>query len=284
MIDLNLIRTFIVVYEHASFTKAANQLGLTQPAVSSAIKRLEKSLGYTLFLRKGQKIVPTTSADYAAQHFKDALGIIYGTINNERKLVVHCDEIALNIINKIDGLQIVEKPYQTSEIHDLFRTQKADIVIDALVNHNQTLIAEPLFEDTLFLVCRKDHPRINTVCSEEQFYNETHILHTRHRNGLTGFEILVRGEARNRTSTIAVSSIAEILLQVQSSDHIGVVSSSFAHRWGPVLGLQVIEIPITIKPVEYKMFYHKQYLGDVHHQQGRDKIKKAFKEITVFNQ
>ncbi|MFA0084629.1 LysR family transcriptional regulator [Vibrio sp. E150_011] len=276
MIDLNLIRTFIVVHEHLSFTKAANQLEVTQPAVSSAIKRLEKSLGYTLFLRKGQKIVPTSSADHAAQHFKDALGVIYGTINNDRKLIVHCDEIALNIINDINGLQLVEKPYDTSEIFDLFRTQKADIVVDALVNHNSTLIAEPLLNDPLYVVCRENHPRINGTCTEAQFYNENHILLTRHRNGLTGFELLAQGGVQARNSMISVSSLAEILLQVQCSNNIGIVSSSFAHRWGPVLGLQVLEMPINIKPVEYKMFYHKQYKSDPQHKEGRDKIKAAF--------
>ncbi|TOM45059.1 hypothetical protein CGH75_27275, partial [Vibrio parahaemolyticus] len=38
--DLNLINTFLVVVEHKSYTKAAEHLGLTQPAISSAMKRL----------------------------------------------------------------------------------------------------------------------------------------------------------------------------------------------------------------------------------------------------
>ena len=46
--DLNLIQTFLVVAEFQSYTKAAEQLGLTQPAVSAAIKRLEQVAVRTL--------------------------------------------------------------------------------------------------------------------------------------------------------------------------------------------------------------------------------------------
>ncbi|WP_348254561.1 LysR family transcriptional regulator [Vibrio parahaemolyticus] len=42
-IDLNLIHTFLVVTDTRSYTKAAAQLGVTQPAISASIKRLEEA-------------------------------------------------------------------------------------------------------------------------------------------------------------------------------------------------------------------------------------------------
>ncbi|ENZ0707828.1 LysR family transcriptional regulator [Vibrio parahaemolyticus] len=42
-IDLNLIHTFLVVTDTLSYTKAAAQLGVTQPAISASIKRLEEA-------------------------------------------------------------------------------------------------------------------------------------------------------------------------------------------------------------------------------------------------
>ncbi|TBT31473.1 LysR family transcriptional regulator [Vibrio parahaemolyticus] len=53
--DLNLINTFLVVVEHKSYTKAAEHLGLTQPAISSAMKRLEQLTNKTLFVKKRTK-------------------------------------------------------------------------------------------------------------------------------------------------------------------------------------------------------------------------------------
>ena len=46
------LETFNAVCETKSFTKAAEKLSLTQPAVSQHIKKLEEELNATLFLRK----------------------------------------------------------------------------------------------------------------------------------------------------------------------------------------------------------------------------------------
>lgn len=55
-----LLRTFRVVYETKSFSKAAKKLFISQPAVSQQVKQLEEELGYALFQRKGRKEVFTT--------------------------------------------------------------------------------------------------------------------------------------------------------------------------------------------------------------------------------
>ena len=47
-LDWNLLRTFVVVVEEGSITRAANRLLLQQPAVSMALKRLEQSVGHRL--------------------------------------------------------------------------------------------------------------------------------------------------------------------------------------------------------------------------------------------
>ena len=44
-LDLNLLRVFDVVMAERNFTRAAERLSLTQPAVSNALKRLKESVG-----------------------------------------------------------------------------------------------------------------------------------------------------------------------------------------------------------------------------------------------
>ncbi|QRM55002.1 LysR family transcriptional regulator [Sinorhizobium sp. BG8] len=51
-LDWNLLRTFVVVVEEGSITRAANRLLLQQPAVSMALKRLEQSVGHKLIDRR----------------------------------------------------------------------------------------------------------------------------------------------------------------------------------------------------------------------------------------
>ncbi|MER7109116.1 LysR family transcriptional regulator [Streptomyces sp. NPDC000229] len=64
--DLALLRTFVTVHRAGSFTRAAALLGLSQPAVTSQIRTLERQLGRPLFLRQARGVKPTTIGDELA--------------------------------------------------------------------------------------------------------------------------------------------------------------------------------------------------------------------------
>ncbi|CAL9474794.1 HTH-type transcriptional regulator ArgP [Streptomyces sp. enrichment culture] len=64
--DLALLRTFVTVHRAGSFTRAAALLGLSQPAVTSQIRTLERQLGRPLFLRRARGVTPTTVGDELA--------------------------------------------------------------------------------------------------------------------------------------------------------------------------------------------------------------------------
>ncbi|MFC3573444.1 LysR family transcriptional regulator [Streptomyces yaanensis] len=64
--DLALLRTFVTVHRAGSFTRAAALLGLSQPAVTSQIRTLERQLGRPLFLRQARGVTPTTIGDELA--------------------------------------------------------------------------------------------------------------------------------------------------------------------------------------------------------------------------
>jgi DNA-binding transcriptional LysR family regulator len=55
-IPTELFRSFLAISEHGSFTKAAEALGLTQPAISAQMKRLQGLLGGDLFIKRGQGV------------------------------------------------------------------------------------------------------------------------------------------------------------------------------------------------------------------------------------
>ncbi|HET8527692.1 MAG TPA: selenium metabolism-associated LysR family transcriptional regulator [Gaiellaceae bacterium] len=57
--DTRQLRAFCAVVERASFSQAAEQLGVTQPAVSLQIRSLEKRLGLQLLDRSGRRVEPT---------------------------------------------------------------------------------------------------------------------------------------------------------------------------------------------------------------------------------
>ncbi|VAW77807.1 Transcriptional regulator, LysR family [hydrothermal vent metagenome] len=61
MMDLDSLRSFIVFAEHLNFTRAAESLYLSQPALHTKIKKFSDSLGVRLYERQGKNLILTTS-------------------------------------------------------------------------------------------------------------------------------------------------------------------------------------------------------------------------------
>jgi DNA-binding transcriptional LysR family regulator len=57
--DVRLLEAFRAVVDHRSVTAAAGAMGVTQPAVSTQIARLEETIGFALFERSGGRLKPT---------------------------------------------------------------------------------------------------------------------------------------------------------------------------------------------------------------------------------
>jgi len=61
--DINQLRHFLAVYDNRSMGRAARHLGITQPALSQSIRRLEELFGVKLFERTARGVAPTRFAD-----------------------------------------------------------------------------------------------------------------------------------------------------------------------------------------------------------------------------
>lgn len=74
-IDLNLLTIFDAIMTEGSITRAASRLGMTQPALSNALTRLRRQVDDPLFVRVGNKIVPTARAETLAGPIRQALDL-----------------------------------------------------------------------------------------------------------------------------------------------------------------------------------------------------------------
>ena len=84
-------RVFEAAARHENFTAAANELGMTQAAVSYQIKVLEERLGVPLFRREKSRVVLTDAGRKAAPQMTrafDALDAAFGAIRAEDEAVL----------------------------------------------------------------------------------------------------------------------------------------------------------------------------------------------------
>ena len=81
-IDLNLLRVFDAVYRTRNVSRAAESLGLTQPAVSHALTRLRLLLRDPLFVRSGAGVQPTAKATQLAEPVRTGLASLQTALSD----------------------------------------------------------------------------------------------------------------------------------------------------------------------------------------------------------
>ena len=166
MIDVKLL-TLLKVYETGNYTRAAEQLALTQPAVSQHIKQIEKELGITLFVRSGGKIRPTQEGELVIQYAERVVSL-YGNlqqalVDQKRNIsrlrvgVTHTSES--NIVTEVlakyaelnDNVSITIQTDTNRNLYAMLKTYKIDIAIV------EGAVTDPsinsIMLDTDYLVC-----------------------------------------------------------------------------------------------------------------------------------
>jgi DNA-binding transcriptional LysR family regulator len=71
--DLHQLKVFVSVFKNKSFSRASEELYLTQPTISDHIKTLEEELECNLFDRLGRTIMPTKEAEFLYSHATEIL-------------------------------------------------------------------------------------------------------------------------------------------------------------------------------------------------------------------
>ncbi|EIW14196.1 transcriptional regulator, LysR-family [Lactiplantibacillus pentosus KCA1] len=73
MIEIHLLEVLVTFARYGTLAKAAEVLGLTQPALTHSLKSLEDQLGVQLFIRKPNRLILTESGQYAVQEAQKIL-------------------------------------------------------------------------------------------------------------------------------------------------------------------------------------------------------------------
>lgn len=182
--ELGQLRYFIKIVEHRSFTKAAHDCSVSQPALSQQISKLEKELGQPLFERQGRSIRMTSAGQWL--HLK--AGEILRLAEDAKKQITDNGETGRISISAIPTvapylLPIVLKHAKTlfpqadfvvseDTTDDLIKrcsNGDVDVGILSLPATSKFLTIQPLFTEQLLLALSPENPlsqKKNLVASD----------------------------------------------------------------------------------------------------------------------
>ncbi|GAM54356.1 transcriptional regulator, lysR family [Vibrio ishigakensis] len=271
MFDLNLVRPFLAVYNLGTITKAAESLSLTQPAVSSAIKRFETVLGYPLFIRMGRKIEPTSKAHQLATQLGMALELMDGAVATERKMIVYASVNAIANLPEMPNVQLIESPRVEEDILQDIRLNKADLVIDYNLPRDSGLNFEHAFSDELVLMCDAEHPAVGDTISLEQYLDSEHVTLKLVRQNAQIVDFL-SGKSFSRKVAIEVSSITNLIVATKGTRYISAIAKSMSDI-AEKFGMKILAPPFKMRKVDFEFTYHKKYQNNAQHKALREQLR-----------
>ena len=174
--DLNLFRVFVTLLEEKNATRAGERLGLSQSAVSHALRRLREMVGDDLFIRGQTGLRPTPRALEIADTARTALKLLETAVTSQRfdpRADHHVFTIAAGTyISYVLGPVIAERVLaQAPNVQIHFRhlyagmtedldTGRLDMVIGCFESIPGRFSYTQLFEETGVWVLRKGHPAV----------------------------------------------------------------------------------------------------------------------------
>jgi len=129
------LRTFHLVVRHRSLTAAARHLGVTQPAVTQQIRRLEGALGLRLFRRDGRRIVPTEAGETLAAFTQR----IFQLVDAARDALEGVVELRVGHLRL--GASRTAGAYYIGELLGRFKRRYPGVRVSLSVGNSQTILA-----------------------------------------------------------------------------------------------------------------------------------------------
>lgn len=292
-IDLNLLTVFETVYEDRNFTHAAKRLGMTQPALSNAIKRLREEVGDALFVRASGGVEPTVRADALAPHVATALNHVRlalaesgpfnpETTNHRFKVCVgdfgesFClPELFRSNEAGPSQIQIAALGDAGREYVNDLRNGLIDLVWDFMPLEDGHLVSEIAFEDELVCIMRKDHPLANQPLTTENYMSMRHVAVRPTHNYVQTIERVLRKESLDRNVAVEVDHVTAMPFIVARTDFVALTAASIARNLGAGLGLIIKKLPFDAPPVRVYQTWHRRMQEDPAHKWLRESLKEA---------
>ena len=174
--ELDQLRYFVRVAERQSFTRAADELGVSQPALSRSIQKLEEELGQPVFERKTRSVTLTEAGSLLQARAYQVLSII-----NDTKAEITDDgqsgrvrvgaiptvapyflpEVLRTFSQEFPHATVIVQENTTDVLLKACTQGEIDLAIVGSPITAKYLEVEELFEEDLLLVLPPDHPLVD---------------------------------------------------------------------------------------------------------------------------
>lgn len=275
-IDLHLIRVLHTVLTERSVSRAALRLGMHQPAVSAALRRLRELAGDPLLVRSGAQMQPTEVGLRMMQPAADILRAAEGLFSDARHFdprtstrtfrIAASDYLDPLFLPRLIAAIKLEAPNCPVDILSLsadahYEGQLAQGEVDVVIGNwpqpPQGLHMARLFEDEVVCLVSPKHPAVRRGWDVQQWLEAEHIAPTPTYPGARGvIDEQLAGMGLQRQISARCAHFSLIPDMVASSLLVLTSGRLFCERFCERLPLVILPSPVEFPPLVYYQLWH----------------------------
>lgn len=281
-IDLNLLVAFDALMNERNVTRAAAQVGVSQPAMSAALSRLRTLLGDPLFLRSADGLIPTSKARDLAEPIAKALRQIEQTLVEKPRFdplktsltfnlgladypaFVLLPTLLVALEQAAPGAAIAVHAFNDRDAAvDLLDGGEIDLAIGVPPTQlDPRILTRPVLRDEFVTIVSKRHPAARRGMDLKTYLELKHVLASPEgdRHGLVDQALAQMGEQRTLALTLPqMFAIPGIVARTRLSATLmkRVALSASAGR-----DLVLFAPPVTLPAIRFDLIWHRR--SDAH--------------------
>ena len=296
-IDLHLIRVLHTVIAERSVSRAAVRLGMHQPAVSTALKRLRDLSGDPILVRSGGGMQPTDAALrmlepaaailQSAEHlFTDARA--FDPRSSARTFrIAASDYLDPQFLPKLVAHLKTQAPLCAVELQALSQgvdysgqlaQGEVDVVIGNWPQPPTELRMAQLFSDEPVCLVSQSHPAVRRGWTAEEWLDAEHIAPMPTHPGAKGvIDEALNAQGLHRNIAVRCAHFGLMPQMVASSLLVLTTGRQFCERYAAQLPLAILPVPVPLPQMRYYQLWHDR----THHSSAGTWLREAVKNTAL---
>ena len=304
--NLNTLPVLREILRHGNVSKAAKALGVSQPALSAALKQLRSHFDDLLVVRSGGLIKLTPKAESLLSPLEDALAAIQDVItpgpeHSERQKAVikiaAIDHIMILLSGPISQLMLKNnisilpqflsagghsaRQLVTGEIDYVISPKFVMLNSSISVSDFKLINTEHLFSEPMVGIGHRNDLELLKTFTVEEYLSHPHV----------GFEIDTERNISMEQAYLSANSLVQndivrfscytaLLSAVMQTRSIALVPKSLAKTFKALFDIAIFEPPIAFPPIEWTMIWHRRNDNIVQHVQFRKIMQSCAQHMT----
>jgi len=295
-LDLNLLRLFDAVYRSRSVGRAAEALGITQPAASHGLTRLRLALGDALFTRAPGGVTPTPRAERLAAAVQSALATLgealaeperFDPATSRKTFRIHMSDIGEGrflpplmqcLRETAPGVRLETLPLRPPEIAAALDEGRIDFAFGFLPKVKDTR-RQLLLNDRYIVLLRAGHPFARRPPRGRALLAALHTLdYVAVRTHADTLRILQLMRLEDRVRLVAEHFMVLPAI-VRETDLAVVMPRNIARNFGEGAGFAIVQPDFPLRDFGVSLHWSRRFEDDAANRWLRQTIVALFGEV-----